>query len=104
MGRLTLNVLLSFAQFEREVTGERIRDKIAASKKKGMWMALGYEVRDRGLVVVDSEAETVRSIFRRYTELGSIRLLQKELAAQGLTSKCRTSVSGRLWGAMRESW
>jgi hypothetical protein len=63
-----------------------------------MWMALGYEVRDRGLVVVDSEAETVRSIFRRYTELGSIRLSQKELAAQGLTSKCRTSVSGRLWG------
>jgi site-specific DNA recombinase len=70
MGRLTLNVLLSFAQFEREVTGERIRDKIAASKTKGMWMGgvppLGYEARDRGLVVVASEAETVRHIFRRY--------------------------------------
>jgi hypothetical protein len=93
---------LSFAQFEREVTGERIRDKIAASKKKGMWMGgvppLGYEVRDRGLVVVDSEAETVRYIFRRYAELGSIRLLKEELDAQGLTSKCWTSTSGRLWG------
>src|SRR6266853_3230093 len=102
MGRLTLNVLLSFAQFEREVTGERIRDKIAASKKKGMWMGglppLGYQARDRGLVVVDSEAETVRYIFRRYAELGSIRLLQEELDAQGLKSKCRTSPSGRLWG------
>jgi DNA invertase Pin-like site-specific DNA recombinase len=102
MGRLTLNVLLSFAQFEREVTGERIRDKIAASKIKGMWMGgvppLGYEARDRGLVVVDSEAETVRYIFRRYAELGSIRLLKEELDAQGLKSKCRTSTSGRLWG------
>jgi site-specific DNA recombinase len=102
MGRLTLNVLLSFAQFEREVTGERIRDKIAASKKKGMWMGgvppLGYQARDRGLVVVDSEAETVRYIFRRYAELGSIRSLQGELEAQGLTSKCWTSASGRLWG------
>jgi DNA invertase Pin-like site-specific DNA recombinase len=95
MGRLTLNVLLSFAQFEREVTGERIRDKIAASKQKGMWMGgvppLGYEARDRGLVVVDNEAETVRYIFRRYAELGSIRLLKEELDAQGLKSKCRTS-------------
>src|SRR5712672_1354051 len=102
MGRLTLNVLLSFAQFEREVTGERIRDKIAASKQKGMWMGgvppLGYQARDRGLVVVDSEAETVRCIFRRYAELGSIRLLQEELDAQGLTSKCWTSASGRLRG------
>src|SRR5258705_8743374 len=102
MGRLTLNVLLSFAQFEREVTDERIRDKIAASKKKGMWMGgvppLGYQARDRGLVVVDSEAETVRCIFRRYAELGSIRLLQEELDAQGLTSKCWTSASGRHWG------
>ena len=102
MGRLTLNVLLSFAQFEREVTGERIRDKIAASKKKGMWMGgappLGYEARDRKLVVVDSEAEIVRHIFRRYAELGSIRLLKEELDAQGLTGKCRTSASGLLWG------
>src|ERR1700681_3384970 len=102
MGRLTLNVLLSFAQFEQEVTGERIRDKIAASKKKGMWMGgvppLGYRVWDGKLVVVDNEAETVGYIFRRYADLGSIRLLKKELDAQGLTSKCRTSTSGRLWG------
>src|SRR5467141_2813921 len=83
MGRLTLNVLLSFGQFEREVTGERIRDKIAASKKKGMWMGgmppLGYQVRDHKLVIVPGEADTVRCIFRRYAELGSIRLLQEEL-------------------------
>jgi len=75
MGRLTLNVLLSFAQFEREVIGERIRDKIAASKKKGMRIGgvppLGYRVHDRKLVIVDSEAKLVRSIFRRYAELGS---------------------------------
>src|SRR6266481_6115490 len=76
MGRLTLNVLLSFAQFEREVTGERIRDKIAASKRKGMWMGgmppLGYQVRDHKLVIVPGEADMVRSIFRRYLELGSV--------------------------------
>ena len=76
MGRLTLNVLLSFAQFEREVTGERIRDKIAASKKKGMWMGgnppLGYDVKDRKLVVNGAEAETVRYIFRCYQELRSV--------------------------------
>ena len=81
MGRLTLNILLSFAQFEREVIGERIRDKIAASKKKGMWMGgvplLGYRVQDRKLVIVDNEAELVRSIFRRYAELGSVRLLSR---------------------------
>src|SRR5258705_1537521 len=80
MGRLTLNILLSFAQFEREVTGERIRDKIAASKKKGMWMggqpSLGYDVRDRKLIVNNAEAETVRHIFRRYTELNSVRALK----------------------------
>jgi site-specific DNA recombinase len=102
MGRLTLNVLLSFAQFEREVTGERIRDKIAASKKKGMWMGgvppLGYRAWDGKLVAVDSEAEIVRHIFRRYAELGSIRLLKEELEARGLTSKCWTSASGRLCG------
>src|SRR5712664_2602971 len=102
MGRLTLNVLLSFAQFERELTGERIRDMIAASKKKGMWMGgvppLGYQIRDRGLVVVDSEAETVRYIFRRYAELGSIRLLKEELDAQDLASKSWMSASGRHWG------
>jgi hypothetical protein len=98
MGRLTLNVLLSFAQFEREVIGERIRDKIAASKRKGMWMggvpALGYRAQDRKLVVVDSEAEIVRSIFRRYAGLGSVRLLKDELEAQGVKSKSRTSPSG----------
>src|SRR6188472_395816 len=78
MGRLTLNMLLSFAQFEREVTSERIRDKIAASKRKGMWMGglppLGYDVRDRKLVVNESDAEKVRAIYRRYAELGSVRV------------------------------
>jgi len=102
MGRLTLNVLLSFAQFEREVIGERIRDKIAASKKKGMWMGgvppLGYRVQDRKLVIVDSEAELVRSILRRYAELGSVRLLKAELEAQGRRSKLWTSASGRVIG------
>ena len=102
MGRLTLNVLLSFAQFEREVIGERIRDKIAASKKKGMWMGgvppLGYGVKDRKLVVLDSEAEIVRFIFRRYAELGSVRLLKDELEACGIKSKSWTSASGRLQG------
>jgi DNA invertase Pin-like site-specific DNA recombinase len=102
MGRLTLNVLLSFAQFEREVIGERIRDKIAASKKKGMWMGgvppLGYRVQDRKLVIVDSEAEVVRSVFRRYAELGSVRLLKAELEAQGRKSKSWTSAAGRLIG------
>jgi DNA invertase Pin-like site-specific DNA recombinase len=100
MGRLTLNVLLSFAQFEREVIGERIRDKIAASKRKGMWMGgvppLGYRVQDRKLVIVDSEAELVRSIFRRYAELGSVRLLKAELEAQGSTSKSWSSAAGRV--------
>jgi|SRR5208283_4131574 len=80
MGRLTLNVLLSFAQFEREVTGERIRDKIAASKKKGLWMGgtvpLGYDVVERRLVINPPEAETVRAIYKRYLEVGSIRLLK----------------------------
>jgi site-specific DNA recombinase len=98
MGRLTLNVLLSFAQFEREVTGERIRDKIAASKRKGMWMGglvpIGYEVRDRQLVVVESEAETVRHIFERYCELGSVRLLKEELDRDGYRSKLRIAGDG----------
>ena len=83
MGRLTLNVLLSFAQFEREVIGERIRDKVAASKRKGMWMGgtlpLGYDVRERKLVVNHDEARTVRHIFERYLELGSVRLLKEDL-------------------------
>src|SRR6266480_1873799 len=99
MGRLTLNILLSFAQFEREVIGERIRDKIAASKRKGLWMGgvppLGYRVEDRKLLVIDSEAEIVRSIFRGYAELGSVRLLKQELDARGISSKLWTSASGR---------
>jgi site-specific DNA recombinase len=85
MGRLTLNVLLSFAQFEREVTGERIRDKIAASKKKGLWMgglpSLGYQVKDRKLIVVEEEAERVRLIFRCYRDLGCVRALREDLLA-----------------------
>src|SRR5205807_6539021 len=102
MGRLTLNILLSFAQFEREVTGERIRDKIAASKKKGMWMggqpSLGYDVKDRKLVVNDTEAETVRHIFRRYTELKSVRELKEDLDAAGIVSKVRTASDGSRYG------
>src|SRR5207237_1599105 len=88
MGRPTLNILLSFAQFEREVIGERVRDKIAASKKKGMWMGgvtpLGYAIKDRKLVTVPDEAETVRLIFRRYEEIGSERLLERDLEQHGL--------------------
>jgi DNA invertase Pin-like site-specific DNA recombinase len=103
MGRLTLNVLLSFAQFEREVTGERIRDKIAASKKKGMWMGgyppLGYDVKDRKLVINQAEAETVRYIFRRYQELRSVRVLKEHLDAAGIVSKLRTAPDGRPYGA-----
>src|SRR5260370_3856866 len=102
MGRLTLNVLLSFVQFEREVIGERIRDKIAASKQKGMWMGgvppLGYQAQDRKLVIVESEAEIVRLIFRRYAELGSVRLLKDELEARNIQSKLRTSGAGRISG------
>lgn len=95
MGRLTLNVLLSFAQFEREVTGERIRDKIAASKAKGMWMggnvALGYKVEDRQLVVHESEAQLVRHIFQRYTELQSVQQLRDDLTASGHRTRiCQT--------------
>ena len=91
MGRLTLNILLSFAQFEREVTGERIRDKIAASRKKGMWMGgnppLGYDVRDRKLIVNADEAATVRMIFERFLTVGSATVLSKNLAAEGVSSK-----------------
>jgi site-specific DNA recombinase len=102
MGRLTLNILLSFAQFEREVTGERILDKIAASKKKGMWMgglpSLGYDVKDRKLVVNDTEAETVRYIFRRYMELRSVRELKEDLDGAGIVSKVRTASDGSRYG------
>lgn len=105
MGRLTLNVLLSFAQFEREVTGERIRDKIAASKAKGMWMGgrppLGYDppaAGSRMVVVNDAEAVTVRHIFSRYIALGSVHRLEEELALEGVRSKRWTSASGKASG------
>ena len=102
MGRLTLNILLSFAQFEREVTGERIRDKIAASKKKGMWMggqlSLGYDIKDRKLMVNNTEAETVRHIYRRYTELKSVRELKEDLDGAGIVSKIRTASDGSRYG------
>jgi len=102
MGRLTLNILLSFAQFEREVTGERIRDKIAASKKKGMWMggqpSLGYDVKDRKLIVNETEVATIRHIFRRYTELKSVRELKEELDAAGIVSKVRMASDGSRYG------
>lgn len=91
MGRLTLNILLSFAQFEREVTAERIRDKVAASRRKGIFMGgnvpLGYAVRNRKLVIVPEEAETVRMIFRRFAETGSATALARELRAEGVVTK-----------------
>ncbi len=94
MGRLTLNVLLSFAQFEREVTAERIRDKIAASKKKGMWMGgnvpLGYDAKDRNLVINEAEAETVRTLFRLYLENGSVDAVVGQARVMGLTNKAGT--------------
>ncbi|MFW2341059.1 recombinase family protein [Brevundimonas sp.] len=102
MGRLTLNMLLSFAQFEREVTSERIRDKIAASKKKGMWMGggvpLGYEATGRTLKINEAEAETVRYIFRRYLELKSVHALVAELKAKGIRSRLTTFSTGRKRG------
>lgn len=105
MGRLTLNVLLSFAQFEREVAGERIRDKIAASKRKGMFMGggypLGYDVHDRELVINETEAEQVRTIFALYLELKSVRRLQAEMAKRGYKTKLRVSEAGRTSGGKR---
>jgi site-specific DNA recombinase len=99
MGRLTLNVLLSFAQFEREVTGERIRDKIAASKRKGMWMGgvvpMGYELRDRHLIINAAEGERVRKIYQLYLELGCVSKLQDHLKSSGIRSKERLSQGGR---------
>jgi site-specific DNA recombinase len=98
MGRLTLNILLSFAQFERELAGERIRDKFAASRRKGIFMGghppLGYDVRDRKLVVNPAEAELVRLIFRRFLDLGSALLLIRELNAQGHQTKSWTTRAG----------
>jgi DNA invertase Pin-like site-specific DNA recombinase len=102
MGRLTLNMLLSFAQFEREVTGERIRDKIAASKKKGMWMGgfvpLGYEPDGRTLTINKPEAETVRTVFRLYLEHGNVRCVKGLADRMGLTTKVRTGSTGRMHG------
>ncbi len=104
MGRLTLNVLLSFAQFEREVTAERIRDKIAASKKKGLWMGgvvpLGYRVSERKLLVEEQEAALVRQIFALYLELGSVRALQSELRRRDIRSRVRRLASGRIIGGI----
>jgi DNA invertase Pin-like site-specific DNA recombinase len=104
MGRLTLNVLLSFAQFEREVTSERIRDKIAASKRKGLWVGgmvpLGYETKDRNIVVVEDEAERVRIIFRRYLKLGSLNLLMADLRDRRIVTKVRSLSSGRTIGGI----
>jgi DNA invertase Pin-like site-specific DNA recombinase len=102
MGRLTLNILLSFAQFEREVIGERVRDKIAASKRKGIWVGgpvpLGYAAIDKKAIVVRAEAETVRGIFRRYLELGSVRALAEDLERRGVRTRQRKLKDGRILG------
>jgi site-specific DNA recombinase len=104
MGRLMLNVLLSFAQFEREVTGERIRDKVAASKRKGMWMGgqvpLGYDLGTRKLIINDAEANTIRLIYDRYTALGSIGALAADLDQRGIRSKLRADKHGRVYGGV----
>jgi site-specific DNA recombinase len=104
MGRLTLNVLLSFAQFEREVTSERIRDKIAASKRKGLWVGgmapLGYDTKNRKITVNDAEAERVRTIFRSYRKLGSLNLLMADLRKRGIVTKVRTLKSGESVGGI----
>jgi site-specific DNA recombinase len=104
MGRLTLNVLLSFAQFEREVTSERIRDKIGASKRKGLWVGgvvpLGYHAKDRKITVVEDEARTVRHIFRRYLEMGSLNLLLADLRRNGVKTKIRPLSTGRTIGGI----
>jgi DNA invertase Pin-like site-specific DNA recombinase len=105
MGRLTLNVLLSFAQFERELIGERVRDKIAASKRKGIWVGgpvpLGYAAVDKKIVVVPAEAEVVRTIFGRYLEFGSVRALAEDLDRRGIRSKPRRLLNGRSIGGGR---
>ncbi len=104
MGRLTLNVLLSFAQFEREVTSERIRDKIAASKRKGLWVGgmapLGYDTKDRKITVNEHEAERVRTIFRSYLKLGSVGRLMSHLRQQGIVTKVRTLKTGQTVGGI----
>ena len=105
MGRLTLNVLLSFAQFEREVIGERVRDKVAASKARGIWVGgsipLGYVSVNKKLVVVPKDAETVRSIFRRYLELGSVRDLAEDLDRKGIRTRRQTLSTGQTRGGIR---
>jgi site-specific DNA recombinase len=102
MGRLTLNVLLSFAQFEREVTSERIRDKIAASKRKGLWVGgplpLGYHMKDSKITVIEHEAERVRQICRRYLELGGVNALVRDLRERNLRSKSRLLATGATRG------
>ena len=107
MGRLTLNILLFFAQFEREVTGERIRDKIAASKRRGMWMGgnvpVGYDVKERKLIVSPAEAKTVREIFSLYLELGCVRSLKIRLDKEGNRSKPRTTSGGKRSGGSKFS-
>jgi len=104
MGRLTLNVLLSFAQFEREVTSERIRDKISASKRKGLWVGgmvpLGYDTKGRKITVNEAEAERVRTIFRSYLKLGSLNLLMAELSKRGIVSKIRKPRTGEKVGGI----
>ena len=104
MGRLTLNVLLSFAQFEREVTSERIRDKIAASKRKGLWVGgtlpLGYEMKDGKIAIVEEEAELVRSIFRRYLELGGVNELLRDLKDRNIRTKARLLSTGATRGGI----
>lgn len=104
MGRLTLNMLLSFAQFEREVTAERIRDKIAASKAKGMWMggivALGYEAKGRTLAIVDEHAEIIRDLFRRYCDIGNVGLLKEQLDEEGAMIPERFTATGRKMGGV----
>jgi site-specific DNA recombinase len=104
MGRLTLNVLLSFAQFEREVTSERIRDKISASKRKGLWVGgmapLGYDTKDRRITINEAEADRVQTIFRRYVELGSLNLLMADLRKRGIVTKVRTLRSGEKVGGI----
>ena len=104
MGRLTLNVLLSFAQFEREVTSERIRDKIAASKRKGLWVGgmapLGYDTKDRKITVNEAEADRVRTIFRSYLKLGSLNLLMADLRKRGIVTKVRTLKTGKTVGGI----
>ena len=101
---MTLNILLSFAQFEREVTSERIWDKIDASKRKGLWVGgmapLGYDTKDRKISVNKDEADRVRTIFRRYLKLGSLNLLMTQLRKQGLVTKLRTLKTGGTVGGI----